>query len=126
MVFSVFPGVYMNVLGRYDFIAEEELQGVVEDLNSAADRLGETLEDAVYEYKYDVFKDANQAGISLPSDAIEILRLGEEREQENEIQGSRIPSDLIEDFRKSPMSQEVMNIQLGRWSGKPHWAVGDC
>ncbi|KAJ5347901.1 uncharacterized protein N7506_001154 [Penicillium brevicompactum] len=126
MVFSIFPGVYIDILGRYDFIAEEELQGVVDDLKSATDRLGETLEDAVHEYMNDVFKDANRAGIPLPSDVIEFLRLREEREQENKIQGSHIHPDSIKDFSESPMSQEVIDIQLGRWSGKPHWAVENC
>lgn len=126
MIFSVFPGVYIEVLGRCDFIAEEELQGVVDDLKSANDRLGETLEDAVHEYMYDVFKDANRAGISLPSDVVEILRLREEREQENKIRGSHIHPDLIKDILECPMSQEVMDIQLGLWSGKPHWVVDNC
>jgi hypothetical protein len=126
MVFSLFPCIYMEVLGRYAFIAEKELQGVVDELISAAELLGETLGDAIHGYKYDVFKEANRVGIPLPSDAVEILRLGEEKEHEDKMQGFPVHPDLIKDFSECPMMQEVRDIQLGRWSGKPHWMIDNC
>jgi hypothetical protein len=126
MIFAEFPGLYLDTLGRYAFIDEEELDRVVSDLKSAIDRLGQTFLDVLDRYKYEIYEEAVQARVSLPSHAIDFMREWEEKEQENRMRDSPLHPDLIKDFLECPMMQEVKEIQLGRWSRKPHWTVDNC
>ena len=123
MVFGVFPSMYLNVLGRYAFINMDELDTVMKDLVSAIDRLGETFQDALDEYTYEIYKNAKRLGVPPSSHAVEFLNDWEEKVQEDKMQDSPAPPDSIKDFLGSPMMREVEDIQLGRWSRKPHWTV---
>ncbi|KAF3386608.1 hypothetical protein F1880_001520 [Penicillium rolfsii] len=126
MVFAEFPGLYLHTLGRYAFIDPEELGRVTNDLNSAIDRLGHKFLDILDEYKYEVYKDADQGGVSLPSHVIEFMRERESKEKENKMRDIPLHPDLVKDFLECPMMQEVEEIQHGRGSRKPHWTVDNC
>jgi hypothetical protein len=126
MVYSIFPDMYDKALGGYAFIPEKELRDVLDDSISAIDRLGETFEDAVHEYMYDVFEDADRMGIPLPDYALEFIRVSREQTQESKMQDSLVHPDAFKDFLECPMMQEVEDILHGRWSRKRHWAVANC
>ncbi|KAF7590196.1 hypothetical protein BBP40_003171 [Aspergillus hancockii] len=123
MVFSVFPEIYIDALGRQAFIAEKDLHGVIDDLNSATDRLGESFQDTVRECIYEANIDADLAGIPLPSHALELLRERKEGEQKDKWHEVLIYPDEIKDFSECPMMRDVADILHGRWSGKPHWTA---
>lgn len=106
--------------GDIDYHNMDELDTVMKDLVSVIDRLGETFQDALDEYTYEIYKDAKRAGVPLPSHAVEFLN------REEKVQDSPLPPNLAKNFLDSPMMREVEDIQLGRWSRKPHWTVDYC
>ncbi|KAL3466255.1 hypothetical protein BJX64DRAFT_284823 [Aspergillus heterothallicus] len=122
MVFLLFPGL-RRYLGEDAFIADNDLEGVMDEAISAIDRL--ELHDAMQEYKYEVLKEAERQGFPLPSHALDILRERRDVMPKNEFGDLELSEDQVKDFFECPMMREVTEILSGRWSGKPHWKISD-
>ncbi|PIG83684.1 hypothetical protein AARAC_011807 [Aspergillus arachidicola] len=67
MVFLLFPGVCSKVLGQQACIADD-------DLKTATYRLGGIIKDAINRYMFEVYHDAEVAGVVLPDDVLNFLR----------------------------------------------------
>lgn len=118
MVFLLFPGVWSKVLGQQVFIADDERDSVVDDLNTATDRLGGIIKDATDRYMFEVYHDAEVAVVVLPDDVLNFLREQKEQSPENEVIG------MARSMKFGPTScladsvvQEVEDIHRGGRSG---------
>ncbi|KAF7626398.1 hypothetical protein F9C07_12381 [Aspergillus flavus] len=118
MVFLLFPGLWSKVLGQQVFIADDERDSVVDDLNTAIYRLGGIIKDATDRYMFEVYHDAEVAGVVLPDDVLNFLREQKEQSPENEVIG------MARSMKFGPTScladsvvQEVEDIHRGGRSG---------
>ncbi|KAE8313874.1 hypothetical protein BDV41DRAFT_576301 [Aspergillus transmontanensis] len=124
MIFLLFLEVCSKVLGQQAFIADDERDSVVDELKTATYRLGSITKDAINRYMFEVYHDAEVAGVVLPHDVLNFLRERKEKSPENEV------LEMARNMKFNPTSclpdsvvREVEDIQRGQWSGKPHWTV---
>ncbi|KAJ5224107.1 hypothetical protein N7468_008649 [Penicillium chermesinum] len=108
------------------------------------DRWEEMIQKGIREYRYEVLDAFKSLGVPLSPGELEFLDEMEQLENDAyinefnelgtpsaEIHGSRVRKEESERKQKPtekkpaqwPMMRELADIQLGRWSGKPHWAV---
>ncbi|PYH86706.1 hypothetical protein BO82DRAFT_397288 [Aspergillus uvarum CBS 121591] len=122
-VFVDFPGIYLNVLGRHAFIAEDEMDTLVADFERVDFQPGSPAVAARVEYLYEVYNEHHEHGVELPEHVVELLRDRTPANETSKYPGIPVERDHFTEWAASPRMREVEVILRGKWAGLPHWAV---